>query len=143
MDLCSANTLTLVGVMPSSTIVRPIAPCTTISAAINQWNACATLPQRVSVLRSMVRVLLQGGFVLLLCILVQDCLDLQPHFHFRADRLRERGHAELRAIEIRRCGEPGQRLHAGKNCRTDAVERDREINFATYTAQGQHSAQYE
>src|SRR5690242_4765447 len=111
MDLCSANTFTLVGVMPSSTIVRPIAPCATISKAISQWNACATPPQRVSVLRSMGRVLLRGGFICLLRVLVQDRLDFQPYLHLYAHSLRERSHAELRAIEIRRCRETGQRLH--------------------------------
>src|SRR5690348_1267992 len=125
MDLCSANTFTLVGVMPSSTIVRPIAPCTTISAAISQWNACATLPQRVSVLRSMGRVLRRGSFVFPLRVLVEDCLDLQPHVHLRAHRFRERGHAELRAIQRGLRGKAGERLQAGKDRRADAVERER------------------
>src|SRR5690348_7005994 len=111
MDLCSANTFTLVGVIPSSTMVRPIAPCTTISAAINQWNACATLPQRVSVLRSMTGLLLHRGLVFLLRVLIQDRFDFQSHLNPQANRFRKRSHAKCRAIKHNlRGGEPRDRL---------------------------------
>src|SRR5690348_9851872 len=141
MDLCSANTRTLVGVVPSSTMVRPIAPCTTISAAISQWNAWATLPQRASVLRSMVRIPRHGGFVCLLRILVEDGFDFQPHLHLRADRLRERRHAELQPVQRGLRRKAGECLQSREDRRADAVQRERDFDLARDAAQREIAAQ--
>src|SRR6185312_12363599 len=111
IDLCSANTRTLAGVRPICTIVNPITPCARINAAISQWNARTSAPQPASVLRSGMRpaphqlvhrlpVIVFGGAIEL-------GFDFEADRHLGADGFREGSHAELRAIEFRASGKPG------------------------------------
>src|SRR6185312_608679 len=126
IDLCKANTRTLAGVTPICTIDNPMTPCTMISAATSQWNARTSAPQPASVLRSCMRFL-HRLLVIAFGGAIELGFDFEANRHFGTDGFRERGHAELRAIELRASGKPRDRFEPEQR-RAHAVDGEIDLH---------------
>src|SRR6185312_1317367 len=126
IDLCKSNTRTLAGVTPICTIDNPMTPCTMISAATSQWNARTSAPQPASVLRSCMRFL-HRLLVIAFGGAIELGFDFEANRHFGTDGFRERGHAELRAIELRASGKPRDRFEPEQR-RAHAVDGEIDLH---------------
>src|SRR5690348_527418 len=137
-DLWKLKTGITFGRLGSSTMTRPIAPCTRISATIVQWKNLARLPQWFGPLLSM------SGFRLRRRSLNRRGLAAQA-FRLDADlhRIADVGqilrHAENRALERRRGGEAGGVAQV-VGIEAGTIERHVEVELARDPAQGQRAA---